>query len=155
MLDHMMEDGSLKESDKNGKVAYKTADGAVGYASTYRLNSISVGGFVVHDITVSAMGKGNSYLLGQTFLKQFKSWSIDYARNVLVLVPINAPAEVKPEPKPELHDQVTPSVIAAAAAATGWVRLGVSDHECSGTIDPVAFEKANTGEGAHVGDCKR
>ena len=150
MLDHMLEDGSLKESDKNGKIGYRIADGTVGYAPTYRLNSISVGGFVVHDITVAAMGKGNSYLLGQAFLKQFKSWSIDYARNVLVLVPMNA-TEAKPEPKPEPHDQVTPSVVAAAAAAaTGWVRLGVSDHECSGTIDPVAFEKANTGEEAHV-----
>jgi predicted aspartyl protease len=49
------------------------------------IHSIEVGGHKVRDVLASvAYGRGQ-LLLGQSFLRRFKSWSINNGRKVLIL----------------------------------------------------------------------
>jgi hypothetical protein len=43
-----------------------------------------IGDVTLHDVLAST-NPGNTALLGQSFLRRFKSWSLDYSRGVLVL----------------------------------------------------------------------
>lgn len=68
--------------------SYTLADGSQHETSLYRLNSLTVGGRTVTNVEclVSTGDAGQQMpVLGQSFLRKFRSWSIDNARNVLVL----------------------------------------------------------------------
>ena len=46
-----------------------------------------MGDLVLNNVAASIASANGSLLLGQSFLSRFKSWSIDNARQVLVLGP--------------------------------------------------------------------
>ncbi len=49
------------------------------------LESLGVGDMVVHDVTVRVATETSDLLLGQSFLRRLKSWSMDNARQVMIL----------------------------------------------------------------------
>jgi clan AA aspartic protease (TIGR02281 family) len=87
LAERLMVEGTLSERDFVRVATYRMADGRTHHEPVYRLRSISVGPLVVHDIECSISQYGTMPLLGQSFLKRFRSVMLDQARSVLVLTP--------------------------------------------------------------------
>jgi predicted aspartyl protease len=81
----LMRTGKLTSSDYLGSGTYVLADGSRGPSRVFTLRSMVVGGREVRNVTASITGRNGALLLGQSFLRRFKSWSIDNRRRVLVL----------------------------------------------------------------------
>jgi len=77
--------GSVQASDFIGQKTYELADGSTMPSSTFRLRSLKVGDKIVENVIASMAPVKASPLLGQSFLGRFKSWSLDNARQALVL----------------------------------------------------------------------
>jgi predicted aspartyl protease len=81
----LMRTGTLSAADFLGNQTYRLADGSTVPSQTFRIKSLKVGDKSVENVTASIAPVEGSLLLGQSFLKRFKSWSIDNQRQVLVL----------------------------------------------------------------------
>jgi TPR repeat protein len=85
VLTTLMRAGVLTKSDFLGKNTYVLADGTEISAPTYMIKSLKVGDRVVENVKVGATSSNGDPLLGQSFFNRFKSWSIDNARQELIL----------------------------------------------------------------------
>lgn len=81
----LMRTGTISDNDFLGKQTYVLADGSEVPSLAFRIRSLRVGDKVVENVTGSVAPSSGSLLLGQSFLKHFRSWSIDNQRMVLVL----------------------------------------------------------------------
>lgn len=81
----MLASGALSRSDFLGRRDYVLADGSRISAETFRIRSLRIGGRVVEDVVATAGALSSPFLLGQSFLRRLKSWSIDNANDTLVL----------------------------------------------------------------------
>jgi len=79
--------GTLREEDFIGAQTYTLADGSTVPSARFRIRSLTVGGRVVENVTAGIAPVQGALLLGQSFLSRFKSWSIDNAKQALVLKP--------------------------------------------------------------------
>jgi clan AA aspartic protease (TIGR02281 family) len=79
--------GTIKDSDVIGQRTYLLADGSKTQSSTFTIRSLKVGNMVIENVRASVASSQGSLLLGQSFLKRFKSWSIDNAKHELLLEP--------------------------------------------------------------------
>jgi aspartyl protease family protein len=61
------------------------ADGSEVPSQTFRIRSLKVGNRVLENVNGSVASVKGSLLLGQSFLSQFKSWSVDNGRHALLL----------------------------------------------------------------------
>lgn len=78
--------GSLTLAEYRGTETYLTADGRQAESARYKLHSVTIGGRTVTDVLcVVVNGDDVAPLLGQSFLSRLGSWSIDNARQTLVL----------------------------------------------------------------------
>jgi clan AA aspartic protease (TIGR02281 family) len=77
--------GTLTAADFTGTATYILADGSRVPSRTFRIRSLKVGDMILENVSGSVASVKGSLLLGQSFLRRFKSWSIDNARQVLVL----------------------------------------------------------------------
>lgn len=84
-VDLLIRTGSIREDDFLGKRIYRLANGKMVAAQTFRLKSVQVGGRILQDVTGSVSIGSGGFLLGQSFLSRFRSWSVDNERKVLVL----------------------------------------------------------------------
>lgn len=82
--------GTISAEDYVGSQTFVLADGSEIPSPEFKIRSLRVGNVVLHDVVASITGANGSLLLGQTFLRQLRSWSIDNNRHVLSL-------EVAPE----------------------------------------------------------
>lgn len=64
---------------------YVLADGMEVPSLRFRIRSMQVGGKIVENVTASVSSTKAPILLGQSFLRRFKSWSIDNDRHMLIL----------------------------------------------------------------------
>jgi clan AA aspartic protease (TIGR02281 family) len=76
---------ALADADFIGQRKYQLADGSTTVLKTFRIRSLKVGDTVVEDVTGSVAPAQGFPLLGQSFLRQFRSWSIDNATHELLL----------------------------------------------------------------------
>ena len=81
----LMKSGTLTGADLLGTKTYMLADGTMKQGKTYRMASIRIGGVVMHDVTVRVEQASGSLLLGQSFLRRLNSWSLDNARQVMII----------------------------------------------------------------------
>jgi predicted aspartyl protease len=81
----LMQKGLIRPSDYIGYGEATLADGSHVTAHLFVIHSLKIGGRELHNVTGANSGPRGSYLLGQSFLRRFKSWSIDNRRRVLVL----------------------------------------------------------------------
>ena len=81
----LMRTGTLKDSDFIGTQNYRLADGSIVPSKTFRIHTLTIGNQIIENVVGSMTGVEGSLLLGQSFLSRFQSWSIDNARQVLVL----------------------------------------------------------------------
>ena len=76
--------GSLTPADYVTTKTYKLADGSLRTQKVYRLRSLKVGTFIVHDIPCT-ISNDSTGLLGQSFLSKAQDWAMDNRRHVLTL----------------------------------------------------------------------
>ena len=81
----LVADGTLTPADFLGNVTSVLADGSKVSNPAYLLHTVAVAGRTVHDVRCLVGEDNTSLLLGQAFLRRFKSWTVDNARHVLVL----------------------------------------------------------------------
>ena len=76
---------TITDSDFRGEQVYVLADGSRVKSRTFILRSLRVGNQTVQNVEASVADIKGSLLLGQSFLRRFKTWSIDNTTNELVL----------------------------------------------------------------------
>ena len=76
--------GSLTHADYVTTKIYRLADGSPRTQKVYRLRSLKVGAFIVHDIPCT-ISNDDTGLLGQSFLSKAQDWAMDNRRHVLTL----------------------------------------------------------------------
>jgi predicted aspartyl protease len=81
----LVRSGTLQRSDFIGTQTYKLADGSTVPSTTFRIRSLTMNNIVIEDVQGSVAPVAGELLLGQSFLARFKSWSIDNAKQALVL----------------------------------------------------------------------
>jgi predicted aspartyl protease len=81
----LMRTGTIARADFLGSRTYVMADGSTAPSTIFRIRSLRVGDREVRNVTASIASVKGGLLLGQSFLRQFGSWSIDNGRGVLVL----------------------------------------------------------------------
>jgi predicted aspartyl protease len=77
--------GTLQEADFIGTQTYKLADGSTAPSTTFRIRSLSASKLEIGNVKASIAPVAGDLLLGLSFLSRFKSWSIDNAKQALVL----------------------------------------------------------------------
>jgi clan AA aspartic protease (TIGR02281 family) len=77
--------GTVKDGDISGQRTYVLADGSKTQSATLIIRSLKVGDITVENVSASVAPSQGGLLLGQSFLRRFKSWSIDNATGALVL----------------------------------------------------------------------
>jgi clan AA aspartic protease (TIGR02281 family) len=78
---------TIKDSDIIGEQTYVLADGSRSRSMMFTIRSLKVGGKVVENVKGSVAPSQGTLLLGQSFLKRFKSWSINNTSHELLLEP--------------------------------------------------------------------
>lgn len=81
----MIDDGTLQRKDFLGVVTGVLANGHMQRALIFKIHTLRVGNLVVNNVIGAATGRSGELLLGQSFLREFKSWSIDNGQSNLVL----------------------------------------------------------------------
>ena len=76
---------ALTDADFIGQRTHQLADGSTTVMKTFRIRSLKVGDTVVENVIGSVAPAQALPLLGQPFLRQFRSWSIDNATHELLL----------------------------------------------------------------------
>ncbi len=77
--------GTIRDTDFLGRKTYTLADGSTVPSATFRIRVLKVGDHEIENVTGSIASRNGEPLLGQSFLKRFKSWHIDNERQVLLL----------------------------------------------------------------------
>ena len=85
MVSALMKSGTMTGADLLGSKTYMLADGTMHQGKIYRMASLRIGGMVMEDVTVRIAAANSSLLLGQSFLRRLKSWSMDNARQVMII----------------------------------------------------------------------
>jgi len=81
----LMKLGTMTGADLLGSKIYMLADGSKVPSKIYRMASLRIGGMVMQNVTVRVAAEKSSLLLGQSFLSRLKSWSMDNARQVMII----------------------------------------------------------------------
>jgi len=85
MVSALMQSGTMTGADLLGDKTYMLADGTMHQGKIYRMASVRIGGMVMQDVTVRIAAANSSLLLGQSFLRRLKSWSLDNSRGVMII----------------------------------------------------------------------
>jgi predicted aspartyl protease len=76
---------TITPEDFLGKQTYVLADGSKVPSQQFRIRSLKVGNKIVENVVASIASVNGEILLGQSFLKRFKSWSVDNERHSVIL----------------------------------------------------------------------
>jgi clan AA aspartic protease (TIGR02281 family) len=98
--------GTIADTDFLGSRTYKLADGSTVPSQRFLIPSLKVGNRTLENVTASIAPVAGQLLLGQSFLRRFKSWSIDNARSALILNGDPTPADGSQPEEPSLSGLV-------------------------------------------------
>lgn len=82
---NLVSSGFIAQSDFLGEARYQLADGSTRMEKQFRIRSLKVGDLVVENLRGSVAPEKAPALLGQTFLRRLKSWSLDSTAHVLII----------------------------------------------------------------------
>ena len=78
--------GTIKESDWLPGAYYKFADGTSAKSARFKLHSVKIGNKIIYDVECSISNSLDApMLLGQSVLKKFGKYTIDYTSNKLII----------------------------------------------------------------------
>jgi clan AA aspartic protease (TIGR02281 family) len=78
--------GTIEQQDLTGSETFVTATGERTRSPTFVIRSLKIGGVTVRNVQAAVSPAKGDLLLGQSFLRQFRSWHVDNRTNELVLV---------------------------------------------------------------------
>jgi hypothetical protein len=81
----LLRSGTLTAADFTGSRIYLLADGSKLPSATFVMKSLRIGDRTLRDVECGISPIQGELLLGQSFLRRFKSWSIDNSTHQLVL----------------------------------------------------------------------
>jgi clan AA aspartic protease (TIGR02281 family) len=84
--------GTVSDADVIGEADYKIANGATMHSAKFQIHALKVGDTTVENLVGSVAPSEASLLLGQSFLRRFKTWSIDNNNHQLILAKFSASA---------------------------------------------------------------
>jgi predicted aspartyl protease len=76
---------TVTQTDITGFRNYRNADGEISQSKTFVIRSLKLGNIEVLNVHAKEAPANAPLLLGQSFLKRFKSWSIDNSTQELIL----------------------------------------------------------------------
>ena len=76
---------TVTQTDITGFRNYKNADGEIFRSNTFVIRSLKIGNIEVLNVHAKVAPGNAPLLLGQSFLKRFKSWSVDNSTQELIL----------------------------------------------------------------------
>ena len=77
--------GTIGAADFVGQQTYVLADGSKVPSDVFVIRSLKIGNQVVENVRATIASPKATLLLGQSFLRHFKSWSIDNSNHALIL----------------------------------------------------------------------
>jgi len=77
--------GTIQEADLLGQEWFRLADGSTVKSDTFTIRSLKIGNIVLQNVKGVVAPSQAPLLLGQSFLKRFKSWSMDNSKRELLL----------------------------------------------------------------------
>jgi hypothetical protein len=81
----LMRTKTVTDEDFLGKQTYVLADGSEVPSQQFRIRSLRVGHKAIKNVVASIASVNATILLGQSFLRNFKSWSVDNEQHTLIL----------------------------------------------------------------------
>jgi clan AA aspartic protease (TIGR02281 family) len=81
----LVRNNTVNQADMTGLRNYKNADGKISQANTFLIRSLKIGNLEVFKVQAKVAPTNAPPLLGQSFLKRFKAWSIDNSTRELIL----------------------------------------------------------------------
>jgi len=81
----LVQANTVTQADITGTRNYKNADGEVSQSKTFIIRSLKIGNIEAPNVQAKVSPSNAPPLLGQSFLKRFKSWSIDNSTQELIL----------------------------------------------------------------------
>jgi hypothetical protein len=90
--------GTVTKADFIGSGTAVLADGSEHASDHYVLHEVRVGNHIVRNVVASVVSVNGDPLLGQTFLSKLPAWTIDNARQVLVIA--DGPSATQGSPTP-------------------------------------------------------
>lgn len=81
----LLQQGLIRPGDFRGMGMIRLADGSMVVCQIYNLRTVKVGDREIRNVPAAIYRGRGPRLLGQSFLKRFKSWSVDNGRRVLAL----------------------------------------------------------------------
>ena len=85
VFSNLVRANTVTRADITGTRPYKNADGEVFQSQTFIIRSLKLGNIEAPNVQAKVSPSNAPPLLGQSFLKRFKSWSIDNATQELIL----------------------------------------------------------------------
>jgi clan AA aspartic protease (TIGR02281 family) len=76
---------TISDSDLLEPAMYTLADGSSRTAQRFRIRSLRIGNFQLHDVVGSVAPVRGALLLGQSFLSRLQTWSIDNQQHLLLI----------------------------------------------------------------------
>ena len=81
----LLRTGTITDADFLGSQKYRLADGSTVPSQQFVIRSLKVGDRTLNEVTGSVAPVEGTLLLGQSFLRRFRSWSIDNQKGALIL----------------------------------------------------------------------
>jgi hypothetical protein len=81
----LMRTKTISQQDFLGQQTYVLADGSKVPSQQFRIRSLKVGDKTVENVVASIASVNATILLGQSFLRKFKAWSVDNEQHTLIL----------------------------------------------------------------------
>jgi clan AA aspartic protease (TIGR02281 family) len=81
----LVRSGTVRQADMRGSRRYMNADGESHESKTFVIRSLKIGNLDVSSVEANVSPPNAPLLLGQSFLRRFKSWSIDNATQELIV----------------------------------------------------------------------
>ena len=81
----LIRSNTISSEDFLGTQTYVLADGSKVPSQRFRIKSLMVGGKTLENVTADVVSINGQILLGQSFLRVFRSWSIDNEKHELIL----------------------------------------------------------------------
>lgn len=85
VFSNLVRANTVTQGDITGTRSYKNADGEVFQSKTFVIRSLKIGNIEASRVQAKVSSSNAPPLLGQSFLKRFKSWSIDNSTQELIL----------------------------------------------------------------------
>ena len=81
----LVDSGFIMQADFLGERTYSFANGSTMRSQAFRIRSLQVGNVVIENVDAGVLPDNAPLLLGQSFLRRLKSWSMDTTAHILTI----------------------------------------------------------------------